>query len=71
MRLEQVSLVQTGETPFKFRADEIKGNLVVKKPVEVKRKGVLSYDAGFLKGDSYVVGFQPYISQWAWGIAPK
>jgi hypothetical protein len=71
MRLEQVSLIQTGEGPFHFRADEIRGNLVVKKPVEVMRKGVLSYDAGFLKAQTYVVGFQPYISQWAWGIAPK
>jgi hypothetical protein len=67
MRLSQVSLIQTRKTPFKFRAEELQGNLVTKGPVEVRRKGHLKYAPGFLKQNQYVVGFQPYISTWEWG----
>jgi len=68
MRLNQVSLIQTKKnTPFRFEAEEISGNLVTKGPVDVRRKGVLKYAPGFLKKNQYVVGFQPYISSWEWG----
>lgn len=62
-RINGLSLIQTGDSPFNISSD-ITGNLVVKKFGKVQRRAELNYDPGFLKKVQFLVSFQPYINEW-------